>query len=97
MRAKDDLEELKSRALRLQEQLIEVQSKQATNDLQADNEDEENERTINAAVRSLPIARIIVAHRRSTIEMADRIVPIWPAAAAKVSPASPRDDSAAAR
>jgi ATP-binding cassette subfamily B protein RaxB len=44
--------------------------------------DEENERTINGAIRSLPIARIIVAHRRSTIDMADRIVPIWPAAAA---------------
>ena len=29
----------------------------------------------------LPIARIIVAHRRSTIDMADRVVPIWPAAA----------------
>jgi len=43
--------------------------------------DDDNERTINSAVRSLPIARIIVAHRRSTIEMADRIVPIWPAAA----------------
>jgi ATP-binding cassette, subfamily B, bacterial CvaB/MchF/RaxB len=43
--------------------------------------DDDNERTINVAVRSLPIARIIVAHRRSTIEMADRIVSIWPAAA----------------
>ena len=43
--------------------------------------DDDNERTINGAVRSLPIARIIVAHRRSTIDMADRIVPIWPAAA----------------
>ena len=46
--------------------------------------DEDNERTINGAIRSLPIARIIVAHRRSTIDMADRIVPIWPAAAAGV-------------
>ena len=46
--------------------------------------DEDNERTINGAIRSLPIARIIVAHRRSTIEMADRIVPIWPMAAAGV-------------
>jgi ATP-binding cassette, subfamily B, bacterial CvaB/MchF/RaxB len=44
--------------------------------------DEDNERTINGAIRSLPIARIIVAHRRSTIDMADRIVSIWPAAAA---------------
>ena len=43
--------------------------------------DEENERVINSAIRSLPISRIIVAHRRSTIDMADRAVPIWPAAA----------------
>ena len=43
--------------------------------------DDDNEQTINEAVRSLPIARIIVAHRRSTIDMADRVVPIWPAAA----------------
>jgi ATP-binding cassette subfamily B protein RaxB len=43
--------------------------------------DEDNERTINSAIHSLPITRIIVAHRRSTIDMADRIVPIWPAAA----------------
>jgi ATP-binding cassette subfamily B protein RaxB len=41
--------------------------------------DEENERTINYAIRRLPISRIIVAHRRSTLDMADRIVPIWPA------------------
>jgi ATP-binding cassette subfamily B protein RaxB len=40
--------------------------------------DEENERTINEAIRSLPIARIIVAHRRTTLEMADRVVSIWP-------------------
>ena len=45
--------------------------------------DDDNERTINEAIRSLPIARIIVAHRRSTIDMADRIVPIWPIAAAR--------------
>lgn len=38
MRAKDDLEELKSKALRLQAQLIEIQSEQATNDLQIANE-----------------------------------------------------------
>ncbi|MBV8590875.1 MAG: peptidase domain-containing ABC transporter [Acetobacteraceae bacterium] len=44
--------------------------------------DEENERKINTAVRLLTIPRIIVAHRRSTIDMADRVVPIWPAAAA---------------
>jgi ATP-binding cassette, subfamily B, bacterial CvaB/MchF/RaxB len=41
--------------------------------------DEENERTINQAIRLLPISRIIVAHRRSTLDMADRVVPIWPA------------------
>ena len=44
--------------------------------------DEENERSINTAIRSLTIARVIVAHRRSTIEMADRVVPIWPETAA---------------
>jgi ATP-binding cassette, subfamily B, bacterial CvaB/MchF/RaxB len=43
--------------------------------------DEENERAINEAIRRLPISRVIVAHRRSTLEMADRIVPIWPAVA----------------
>ena len=42
--------------------------------------DHDNECSINRAVRSLPMARIIVAHRRSTIAMADRTVPIWPAA-----------------
>jgi ATP-binding cassette, subfamily B, bacterial CvaB/MchF/RaxB len=42
--------------------------------------DEENERAINEAIRRLPISRVIVAHRRSTLDMADRIVPIWPAA-----------------
>jgi ATP-binding cassette, subfamily B, bacterial CvaB/MchF/RaxB len=40
--------------------------------------DEENERTINEAIRRLPVSRVIVAHRRSTLDMADRIVPIWP-------------------
>jgi ATP-binding cassette subfamily B protein RaxB len=40
--------------------------------------DEENERAINTAIRLLPISRVIVAHRRSTLEMADRIVLIWP-------------------
>jgi ATP-binding cassette, subfamily B, bacterial CvaB/MchF/RaxB len=44
--------------------------------------DEENERAINDAIRRLPITRVIVAHRRSTLDMADRIVPIWPAALA---------------
>jgi ATP-binding cassette subfamily B protein RaxB len=43
--------------------------------------DEENERTINDAIRRLPITRVIVAHRRSTLDMADRVVPIWPALA----------------
>lgn len=42
--------------------------------------DEENERAINEAIRRLPISRVIVAHRRSTVEMAARIVPLWPAA-----------------
>jgi ATP-binding cassette subfamily B protein RaxB len=42
--------------------------------------DEENERAINEAIRLLPISRVIVAHRRSTLDMADRIIPIWPAA-----------------
>jgi ATP-binding cassette, subfamily B, bacterial CvaB/MchF/RaxB len=42
--------------------------------------DEENERAINTAIRSLTISRVIVAHRRSTLEMADRVVPIWPTA-----------------
>jgi ATP-binding cassette, subfamily B, bacterial CvaB/MchF/RaxB len=46
------------------------------------NLDEENERAINEALRRLTISRVIVAHRRSTLDMADRIVPIWPAAAA---------------
>jgi ATP-binding cassette subfamily B protein RaxB len=44
--------------------------------------DEDNERAINEAISRLPISRLIVAHRRSTLDMADRIVPIWPAAAA---------------
>jgi ATP-binding cassette subfamily B protein RaxB len=44
--------------------------------------DEENERAINQAIRRLTISRLIVAHRRSTLDMADRIVPIWPAGAA---------------
>jgi ATP-binding cassette subfamily B protein RaxB len=44
--------------------------------------DEDNERAINEAIRRLPVSRLIVAHRRSTLDMADRVVPIWPAAAA---------------
>ena len=44
--------------------------------------DEENERAINEAIRRLPISRVIVAHRRSTLDMADRILPLWPAVAA---------------
>ena len=43
--------------------------------------DEENERAINEAIRRLPVSRVIIAHRRSTLDMADRIVPIWPALA----------------
>jgi len=38
--------------------------------------DEQNESAINSAICSLTIPRVIVAHRRSTIEMADRIIPI---------------------
>jgi hypothetical protein len=45
--------------------------------------DDDNERTINAAIRMLTIARVIVAHCRSTIDMADRIVPIWPQSASR--------------
>jgi ATP-binding cassette subfamily B protein RaxB len=41
--------------------------------------DEDNERMINEAIRRLPISRVIVAHRRSTLDMADRVVPLWPA------------------
>jgi ATP-binding cassette subfamily B protein RaxB len=44
--------------------------------------DEENERAINDAIRTLTISRVIVAHRRSTLDMADRIVPLWPATVA---------------
>jgi len=44
--------------------------------------DEENERTINQAIRRLPISRIIVAHRRSTLDMADRVMAVWPVGAA---------------
>jgi ATP-binding cassette, subfamily B, bacterial CvaB/MchF/RaxB len=52
--------------------------------------DDENERTINTAVRLLTIARVIVAHRRSTIDMADRIVPIWPRSAVGQQMPQPR-------
>ena len=47
--------------------------------------DEENERAINEAIRRLPISRVIVAHRRSTLEMADRVIPVWPALAEPTS------------
>jgi len=50
--------------------------------------DEENERAINDAIRKLPITRVIVAHRRSTLEMADRVVPVWPAGAGGLKQAS---------
>ena len=43
--------------------------------------DEDAERAINRAIRRLPISRIIVAHRRSTLDLADRIIPVWPTAA----------------
>ena len=42
--------------------------------------DEDAERAINRAIRELTISRVIVAHRRSTLEMADWIVPVWPTA-----------------
>jgi ABC-type bacteriocin/lantibiotic exporter with double-glycine peptidase domain len=53
--------------------------------------DEENERAINEAIRRLPISRVIVAHRRSTLDMADRIVPIWPASAAAKRVGTPQE------
>jgi ATP-binding cassette subfamily B protein RaxB len=56
--------------------------------------DEENERAINEAIRALPIARIIVAHRRSTLDMADRAVPVWPASAGGQAQSNPRPESA---
>lgn len=43
--------------------------------------DEENERLINDAIRSLTISRVIIAHRRSTLDMADRVFSLWPATA----------------
>lgn len=36
--------------------------------------DEENERIINQAISQLKITRVIVAHRQSTIQSADRII-----------------------
>ena len=36
--------------------------------------DEENERAINEAVSRPNITRVIVAHRKSTIESADRVI-----------------------
>lgn len=36
--------------------------------------DEENERKINDAIAKLKITRVIVAHRQSTIESADRCI-----------------------
>src|SRR5207248_11782292 len=35
--------------------------------------DEDNEKAINFAIRMLTVSRVIVAHRRSTIAMADRV------------------------
>jgi ATP-binding cassette subfamily B protein RaxB len=46
--------------------------------------DEENERLINDAIRSLTISRVIIAHRRSTLEMADRVFPLWPTTATAI-------------
>ena len=43
---------------------------------------EVDKRFTGIVLEAWPIACVIVAHRRSTLEMADRIVPIWPAAAA---------------
>ncbi|MBT0463117.1 hypothetical protein ISO64_18465, partial [Morganella morganii subsp. morganii] len=36
--------------------------------------DKESESYVNQAIRQLPITRIIIAHRESTIESADRII-----------------------
>jgi len=36
--------------------------------------DVDNERSINIAIRALPITRLIAAHRPDTIEMADRVI-----------------------
>jgi len=41
--------------------------------------DTDNEGRINAAVRQLPMTRIIVAHRNSTLAMADRVLRLGPA------------------
>ena len=46
--------------------------------------DDENEKWINASVRSLPIARIIVAHRKTTIDMADQLISVVPNLSAAV-------------
>jgi ATP-binding cassette, subfamily B, bacterial CvaB/MchF/RaxB len=51
--------------------------------------DDENEKRINASVRSLPIARIILAHRKTTIEMADRLISVLPNLSAPVLKDSP--------
>jgi ATP-binding cassette subfamily B protein RaxB len=57
--------------------------------------DEDNERTINGAIQSLTMTRVIVAHRRSTLAMADRVVQIgeletaataWPGRMSAVAP-----------
>jgi ATP-binding cassette subfamily B protein RaxB len=54
--------------------------------------DEENERAINDAIRSLTITRVIVAHRRSTLEKAARVIPIWPAAARRIGETTAGED-----
>jgi ATP-binding cassette subfamily B protein RaxB len=51
--------------------------------------DDENEKRINASIRSLPIARIIVAHRKTTIEMANRLISVLPNSSAPLLRKSP--------
>jgi ABC-type bacteriocin/lantibiotic exporter with double-glycine peptidase domain len=46
--------------------------------------DEENERLINDAIRALTISRVIIAHRRSTLKMADRVFPLRPTSATAI-------------
>ena len=44
--------------------------------------DPDAEAAINAAVRHLPMTRILIAHRPSTLQMADRVVTLAPPGAA---------------
>lgn len=50
--------------------------------------DVENELAINRAISSLNITRVIVAHRKSTIDSADRVVALGPRAAANARSAT---------